>query len=138
MMGMTKPRLSIVESQPIDITALIRREIQQRDWERVMIQGDRNPSIGWLERRGEDMAEVVVRDPSGLAVPVEPGLVPTGFDPSREKDAYALEAWAFNVMLECAGLEQPSEVAIGGALLDFRDLDRILQWAREQSERIGA
>jgi hypothetical protein len=46
-----KPRLSIVESQPIDITALIRREIQQRDWERVHISGDRNPSIGWLERR---------------------------------------------------------------------------------------
>jgi hypothetical protein len=45
------PKLSLVESQPIDITALIRREIQQRDWEQVMIQGDRNPSIGWLERR---------------------------------------------------------------------------------------
>jgi hypothetical protein len=89
-----------------------------------------------VREEGENVVEVVGRDPSGLAVPVEPvaRLVPTGFDPSREEDAYALEAWAFNVMLECAGLddEQPSEVAIGGALLDFRDLDRILQWAREQ------
>jgi hypothetical protein len=42
---MTKPRLSLVESQPIDITALIRREIQQRDWEQVMIQGDRRAPV---------------------------------------------------------------------------------------------
>jgi hypothetical protein len=39
------PHLSIVESQPIDITALIRREIQQRDWERVMIQGDKRAPV---------------------------------------------------------------------------------------------
>jgi hypothetical protein len=35
----------IVESQPIDITALIRREIQQRDWEQVMIQGDKRAPV---------------------------------------------------------------------------------------------
>jgi hypothetical protein len=39
------PKLSLVESQPIDITALIRREIQQRDWEQVMIQRDRRAPV---------------------------------------------------------------------------------------------
>lgn len=30
-----------VKSEPIDITRLMRAEIQARDWSRVMIEGDR-------------------------------------------------------------------------------------------------
>lgn len=38
-----------------------------------------------------------------------------------------LEAWAFNVMLECMGREEEKiEMLVGGAILDLRDLDRIL------------
>jgi hypothetical protein len=64
--------------------------------------------------------------------PCSTGSGPSGFDPEREEDLCALEAWAFNVMLECSALddEQSPEVAIGGAVLNFRDLDRILTWAR--------
>lgn len=47
--------------------------------------------------------------------------------------AVALESWAFNVMLECSALDdaQPSEVPIGGAILDLRDLHKVLDWARD-------
>lgn len=46
--------------------------------------------------------------------------------------AHALSAWSFNVMLECSGrADDALEVAIGGAVLDLRDLDRILTWMIE-------
>lgn len=42
-----------------------------------------------------------------------------------------LEAWAFNVMLECQGRDDdPLDIVIGGAVLNLRDLDQILQHAR--------
>ena len=42
----------------------------------------------------------------------------------------ALDAWSFNVMLECSGRKEDQlECLVGGAVLDFRDLDRILTWA---------
>lgn len=41
----------------------------------------------------------------------------------------ALEDWCFNVRLECLGRSDAElEVVLGGAILDLRDLDRILEW----------
>lgn len=40
-----------------------------------------------------------------------------------------LEQWAFNVMLECSGNAAPIELAVGGAVLDLHDLQRILEAA---------
>lgn len=46
--------------------------------------------------------------------------------------AEKLEAWSFNVMLECSGREESDMLmAVGGAFLDLRDLNRILGWARD-------
>jgi len=40
-----------------------------------------------------------------------------------------LRAWAFNVMLECSHPDNdPPRLAIGGAILDLRDLERLLDW----------
>jgi len=44
-------------------------------------------------------------------------------------DREKLEAWAFNVALECSREEAQLEVAIGGAILDLRDLKAILDAA---------
>lgn len=41
----------------------------------------------------------------------------------------ALDTWSFNVMLECTREDDQLEMVIGGAVLDLRDLDRILTWA---------
>lgn len=42
----------------------------------------------------------------------------------------ALEDWAFNVMLECAGRpDEKIDVVMGGAILDLRDLKAILDAA---------
>lgn len=48
----TKPKLRIVAKthRPVDITALIRAEIQERDWERVHVQGQRNPPLDLPDR----------------------------------------------------------------------------------------
>ena len=45
-----------------------------------------------------------------------------------------LEDWSFNVLLECSGREESDMlIAIGGAFLDLRDLNRILEWARARA-----
>ena len=45
-----------------------------------------------------------------------------------------LEAWSFNVLLECSGRKESDMlIAIGGAYLDLRDLNRILEWARARA-----
>ena len=44
-----KPKLRLVE-QPVDINALNRADIASRDWARVMIEGDRRPSIELPDR----------------------------------------------------------------------------------------
>lgn len=53
----------------------------------------------------------------------DPGAIPViGFN-ADARVAEALDAWAFNVMLECAGREEGSiDVVIGGAVLNLRDL----------------
>lgn len=40
-----------------------------------------------------------------------------------------LHDWAFNAMLECCA-RKPDEgqIAIGGAVLDLHDLDKLLDW----------
>lgn len=48
-----------------------------------------------------------------------------------------LEAWAFNVHLECSRPDDPLEVAIGGAVLNLRDLDAILSDALAAAIRNG-
>lgn len=51
--------------------------------------------------------------------------------PITQQLAEALNAWAFNVMLECSGREEDKlEVVIGGAIIDLRDLHDVLEWAR--------
>lgn len=41
-----------------------------------------------------------------------------------------MAAWSFNVMLECSGRDESDMlIAVGGAFLDLRDLNRILKWA---------
>lgn len=51
--------------------------------------------------------------------------------------ADALEAWAFNVRLECMHPDAGDKIecAIGGAILDLRDLARILTALRSPSDR---
>ena len=40
-----------------------------------------------------------------------------------------LSAWAFNVMLECSHPDNdPPRIAIGGDVLNLRDLERLLDW----------
>lgn len=40
-----------------------------------------------------------------------------------------LHDWAFNVMLECSGRKtDEGQIAIGGAVLDLHDLDKLLDW----------
>ncbi len=60
----------------------------------------------------------------------------TDFDLSRASDRAILNIWAFNVYLESGG-EELAEVAVGGAILNWCDLDRILEWAREQANAIA-
>lgn len=69
--------------------------------------------------------------PALVASPSSPAVSTEGFDPGRDQDLEALDAWAFNVMLECCGdnARLPMEIAIGGAVLNLHDLDRILYWA---------
>jgi hypothetical protein len=44
---MTRANLKLVDQaeEPLDITLALRADIQQRDWARVMIEGDRRPPI---------------------------------------------------------------------------------------------
>jgi hypothetical protein len=43
-------------------------------------------------------------------------------------DPETVDAWAFNVMLECRGhAEAKINILLGGAILDLRDLHKILQ-----------
>ncbi|APZ98042.1 hypothetical protein BWQ93_05780 [Sphingopyxis sp. QXT-31] len=48
--------------------------------------------------------------------------------------AELLHEWQFNVALECRGAP-PGEMklALGGAVLELHDLDRVLCWAAEQA-----
>lgn len=46
-----------------------------------------------------------------------------------------LEAWAFNVMLECSALDPDGgQCAIGGAVLSLHDLNTVLQAALTQTK----
>ncbi|WP_395393021.1 hypothetical protein WBP07_17805 [Novosphingobium sp. BL-8A] len=55
-------------------------------------------------------------------------------DMSNENLRELIDAWSFNVMLECSGREESKMlVAMGGAFLDLRDLDKILTWAMGQA-----
>lgn len=39
-----------------------------------------------------------------------------------------LQYWAFNVALECMSDDEPLLLAIGGSILDVRDLGWLLDW----------
>ena len=40
-----KPKLELVHEPPVDITALNRASIEARDWDQVMIAGDKAKSV---------------------------------------------------------------------------------------------
>jgi hypothetical protein len=70
---------------------------------------------------------------------------PTTPNPQADELGAKLEAWAFNVTLECLGREEEKiDCVIGGDVLDLRDLHAILDAAvsalpsPEQTERIDA
>jgi hypothetical protein len=49
-------------------------------------------------------------------------------EPLSDELVEALHTWAFNVMLECNG-RQDTTILMGGAIVDLRDLQSILEWA---------
>lgn len=42
---MGKPKLRIVEEAPADVTALLRKDIEARDWSKVHIAADRREPV---------------------------------------------------------------------------------------------
>lgn len=46
------PELHIIKTthRPVDITALLRAEIEQRDWSKCHVAGDRNPPLDIADR----------------------------------------------------------------------------------------
>ena len=46
-----------------------------------------------------------------------------------------IDAWAFNVRLECSGQPKPFSVVMGGAILAMDDLVEILEWAQTEAAK---
>jgi hypothetical protein len=79
------------------------------------------------------MKDNLGRSPASGVGPAPSGLSPVSRSQAEPlvpnaDIAYPLEAWAFNVGLECSAHPE-AQLAIGGAILDLRDLERVLQWA---------
>lgn len=47
-----KPNLKIIRAthRPVDITALLRADIEERDWDQVHIRANRNPPLDIADR----------------------------------------------------------------------------------------